>query len=183
MTPESKIKAACLQYMKKRGIKAWNNPTGAVRITPNRWLHFGLKGSTDILGLLPGGRFLAVETKSTRGKLSPEQREFLADINTLGGMAIVARSWQDIDKALREAGYVNDGPLFETCLIKYLGIPSITQSEAANVLKNLLYTTWGEIMQMDEDGEFPACMKLFVKTLLYETNCKTVEELLCQCHL
>jgi hypothetical protein len=113
MTPEGRVKAACLRYLEKQGIKAWNNPSGAVRIAPDRWLHFGLKGSADILGLLPGGRFLAVECKADHGRLSPEQREFLADIKAQGGMAVVVRGWQDIDQALRAAGYVNDGPLFE----------------------------------------------------------------------
>jgi hypothetical protein len=54
MTPEGRVKAACLRYLEKRGILAWNNPSGAVRMAPDRWLHFGLKGSSDILGLLPG---------------------------------------------------------------------------------------------------------------------------------
>jgi hypothetical protein len=114
MTPEGRVKAACLRYLEKRGIKAWNNPSGAVRIATDRWLHFGLKGSADILGLLPGGRFLAVECKAQDGRLSPEQRQFLEDIKALGGMAIMAKSWQEIDQALREAGYsgITDGPLF-----------------------------------------------------------------------
>jgi hypothetical protein len=113
LTPEGRVKAACLRYLEKRGIKAWNNPSGCTRIAPDRWLHFGKKGSADILGCLPDGRFLAVEVKAERGRLSPEQRQFLADIKTLGGMAVMVRGWKELDNALHEAGYVNDGPLFE----------------------------------------------------------------------
>jgi hypothetical protein len=49
------------------------------------------------------------------GRLSPEQREFLADIKALGGMAVVAKSYRDIEAALLEAGYTGivAGPLFE----------------------------------------------------------------------
>ena len=112
MTPEGRIKAACLRYLEKLGFKVWNNPSGAAQIRPGEWLHFGKKGSADILGCLPGGRFLAVECKTGYGRLSPEQRDFLADIKALGGLAVMAKSWQDIDQALREAGYVNDGPPF-----------------------------------------------------------------------
>jgi hypothetical protein len=113
-TPEGRVKATCLRYLEKRGIKAWNNPSGATRIAPDRWLHFGKKGSADIIGLIPpDGQFLAVETKTPGGRLSPEQRQFLADIKALGGLAIVAKSWTDIDRVLREGGYVSDGPLFE----------------------------------------------------------------------
>jgi hypothetical protein len=115
MTPEGRVKAACIRYLEKRGIMAWNNPSGTVRIAPDRWLHFGKKGSSDILGILPRGRFLAVECKAEHGRLSPEQRQFLTDVKALGGLAIVAKSWRDIDQALREAGYsgITDGPLFE----------------------------------------------------------------------
>jgi hypothetical protein len=117
-TPENRVKRECLNYLKLRRIKAWSNPSGAVRIRPGKFMSFGLKGSADILGLLPGGRFLAVECKAAHGHLSPEQREFLADINALGGMAVVAKSWADIDQALHEAGYVNDGPLFEAPVVR-----------------------------------------------------------------
>ena len=114
MTPEGRVKAAVLHFLEKRGIEAWNNPTGAVRIAPDRWVHFGKKGSADILGILPGGRFLAVETKAKNGRLSPEQIEFLEKVRGLGGVAIVARSFQELDTALRREGYADDGPLFST---------------------------------------------------------------------
>jgi hypothetical protein len=104
-TPEGRVKADCLRYLDRLGVTAWNNPTGAVRVRGGRWLHFGRKGSADILGCLPGGRFLAVEVKSKRGRLSPEQRRFLADISGLGGVAVVARSCRDIEAALLKAGY------------------------------------------------------------------------------
>jgi hypothetical protein len=114
-TPENRVKAECLKYLKLRNIKAWSNPCGAVQIRPGKFMSFGLKGSSDILGVIPGGRFLAVEVKAPDGRVSPEQREFLADIKNMGGLAIVAKSFQDIDNALREAGYnsIVDGPLFD----------------------------------------------------------------------
>jgi hypothetical protein len=111
-TPEGKIKAACLRYLEKRKIKAWNNPSGAVEIRPGQWLHFGKTGSADILGCLPDGRFLAVEVKAPGGRLSLEQKQFLTDIRGLGGLALMVRNWKEIDNALREGGYVSDGPLF-----------------------------------------------------------------------
>jgi hypothetical protein len=114
-TPENRVKQECFRYLKLRHIKAWSNPSGAVKIRPGKFMSFGKKGSADIIGLLPpDGKFLAIETKSEHGRLSPEQRQFLADIKALGGLAIVARSWTDVDQALREARYsgITDGPLF-----------------------------------------------------------------------
>jgi hypothetical protein len=112
--PENRVKAEVLKYLKLRQIKAWSNPSGAVRIRPNKFMSFGLKGSADILGCLPDGRFLAVEVKAAHGRLSPEQRQFLEDIKALGGLAVMVRGWKELDQALRVAEYVNDGPLFET---------------------------------------------------------------------
>jgi hypothetical protein len=103
------VKAACLRYLQRRGVYAWNNPAGAVRIARDRWVSFGKKGSADILGCLPDGKFLAVETKSPRGRLSPEQSAFLEKIRGMGGLAIVARSFRELDEALREAGYASEG--------------------------------------------------------------------------
>ena len=112
MTPEGRIKAACLEYLQLRGIFAWNNPSGAVRIGPGRFMRFGKVGSSDILGVLPNGKILCVECKAKRGKLSPEQAAFLEKIRGLGGLALVVRGWQELDTTLRQKGYVNDGPLF-----------------------------------------------------------------------
>jgi hypothetical protein len=54
-----------------------------------------------------------VEVKAARGRLSPEQRQFLAEIRGLGGLALMVRDWKEIDNALREGGYISNGPLFE----------------------------------------------------------------------
>jgi hypothetical protein len=112
-TPEGRVKAAVLRYLERRGFFAWNNPSGAVRVAPERWLHFGKKGSADILGCLPGGRFLAVEVKAPDGRLTPEQSAFLETIQGLGGVAVVVKSRRELDEALRREGYADDGPLFE----------------------------------------------------------------------
>jgi hypothetical protein len=111
-TPEGLVKSAILDYLRVRGFFAWNNPTGAVEIRPGQWVHFGKVGSADIMGCLPDGRFLAVECKAKKGRLSEAQQDFLNEIERLGGLAIVARSFQEVDLALRGAGYVNDEPLF-----------------------------------------------------------------------
>jgi hypothetical protein len=55
-----------------------------------------------------------------------------------------------------------------TCLVKYFDTPAITRNEVTNVLKNLLWTPVGEIRQLEESGEFPACMRLLVRSLLHD---------------
>jgi hypothetical protein len=112
-TPEGKIKAAILKYLKRRDIYVWNNPTGAVEIRPGEWIRFGKKGSADLLGCLSGGRLLAIEVKAPGNRLSPTQREFLETIRGLGGLALTVKSWKELDTALRQGGYISDGPLFD----------------------------------------------------------------------
>jgi hypothetical protein len=112
--PENPVLRGCLKYLQIRGIYHWRNNTGAVRVAPDRWISFGKKGSSDILGILPGGRFLAVECKAPDGgRLSPEQKQFISDVSRTGGLALVVRGWRELDKALGETGAVSDGPLFE----------------------------------------------------------------------
>jgi hypothetical protein len=55
-----------------------------------------LSGVADIVGVLPGGRFLAVECKVARGRLSPAQREFQAAVERMGGLYVTARSIDDL---------------------------------------------------------------------------------------
>ena len=108
-TPEGRVVKACLEYLHVRKIFAWRNSTGAVHTRrangSEGFLRFGCVGSADIIGCLPDGRFLAVECKAEKGKLSEAQRYFLADITKLGGVAVVAKSIEDIAAVLAADGY------------------------------------------------------------------------------
>jgi hypothetical protein len=105
-TPEGKVKADCLEYLRLIGAFVWNNPTGAYQARPGEWVHFGKTGSADIIGLLPGGRFIAVECKADTGRVSGKQQEFLEQVRGMGGIAIVARSYSDIADALLRHGFI-----------------------------------------------------------------------------
>jgi hypothetical protein len=112
-TPEGIVLAWCMKYLRIHNIYAWRNNTGAVQIRPGQFMSFGKVGSSDILGILPGGRILCVECKAPGGRLSPEQKQFLEDVKALGGLCLVVKNWRELDTALRTEGYVDDGPLFE----------------------------------------------------------------------
>ncbi|GAB6391364.1 MAG: VRR-NUC domain-containing protein [Treponematales bacterium] len=113
MTPESRVLSGCLAYLHKSPGLFWRNSTGVLRAGHNRWVSFGLKGSSDIIGVLPGGRFLACEVKAPRGgRLSDEQHQFLAAVRGLGGLALCVHSCAELDEVLRAEGYNAPGPLF-----------------------------------------------------------------------
>ena len=69
---EGDIISSILKYLKCRKVKAWRNNTGA-RLMGSGWVRFGMKGSPDIIGILPGGKFLGIEVKTDSGKLSLDQ--------------------------------------------------------------------------------------------------------------
>lgn len=54
------------------------------------------RGVSDILGILPDGRFLAIEVKTRTGRVSEYQASFLYEITKNGGVAFVARSVEDV---------------------------------------------------------------------------------------
>lgn len=96
---ESDIQKQILSFLCLNGIYCWTNKTqgtydptcGAFRRNNTK------KGISDIIGILPGGRFLAIEVKSKYGKPSPEQMVFLAEIARYGGLAFIAKSMEDVE--------------------------------------------------------------------------------------
>jgi VRR-NUC domain len=90
-TTEAPIVAACLEYLTQvAGVLAWrSNNTGVFDPARKCFRSFrGLKGVSDILGILPGGRLLAVECKRPGGKPTAEQQAFLDEVNRRGGLAV-----------------------------------------------------------------------------------------------
>jgi hypothetical protein len=57
-----------------------------------------INGVADIIGALPGGRFLAVECKSARGRQTLAQRAFQEAVEKRGGLYVLARSIEDLEK-------------------------------------------------------------------------------------
>ena len=70
----------------------WENRTGTVATRDGRYIAYGLKGSADILGFLPGGFFLAIECKTGNGQLDPRQLAFRRTVERHGGCYVIARS-------------------------------------------------------------------------------------------
>lgn len=58
-------------------------------------------GISDIIGIFEN-RFLAIEVKALKGRLSDHQREFLEEVNENGGIGFVARSIEDVEQELNK---------------------------------------------------------------------------------
>jgi hypothetical protein len=91
------------QVLSAYHIFHWRNNSGMTRIG-GRFVRFGYPGSSDWLGICPGGRFLAVECKAPRtGRLTAKQRDFLDCISGAGGVAVVVTGVESLIQQLKEA--------------------------------------------------------------------------------
>jgi hypothetical protein len=70
-----------------------------------RFVRFnGAKGCSDILGILPGGRFMAVECKLPGNRPTADQQAFLDAVRTAGGLAVVVHDVAELALALGALG-------------------------------------------------------------------------------
>jgi hypothetical protein len=95
---EAELQAEILLAVGSRpDCRIWRNNTGVGRsLSGDRVIRFGLVGSADLLGILRGGRFLAVEVKTAKGRQSEAQRNFQRMIESMGGVYVLARDVQTV---------------------------------------------------------------------------------------
>lgn len=94
------------------GIRIFRNTVGVGRTPDGSIVRFGLcPGSGDLIGWteltvtqeMLGRKlaiFTSVEVKSDKGKLRPDQENWLKVVQAAGGFAIVARSPEEADRLL-----------------------------------------------------------------------------------
>ena len=89
-------------------VVLWRNNVGVAQHAGRNGkqaVRYGLApGSSDLIGILAGsGRFVALEVKTDRGRLTSEQELFLALVRRKGGFAAVVRSVSDATAAIERA--------------------------------------------------------------------------------
>lgn len=99
---EANIQNEIMIALSKAGCLIWRNNVGAWKDPSGRVIRYGVggKGGSDLLGVAPDGRALAVECKTATGRVRPEQELFIAAVKRAGGRAGIARS---VDDALKIA--------------------------------------------------------------------------------
>ena len=112
---ETDIVRACLDWLALHRIKAWRmNNTGI--FDPVKKIHrsfHGLRGVSDILGILPQtvrladgneetfGNFLAIEVKKPSETARADQEAFLEEIRARGGIGLCVHSLRELEEQLR----------------------------------------------------------------------------------
>lgn len=103
---EKQIQNYVISLFSGHGYYVWRNNSGffshdyttKAGIQKHSRIRAGIRGSADIIGISPHGRFVAFEIKRKGKKPTPEQEAFLHEINLRGGFACVIDSIDLADK-------------------------------------------------------------------------------------
>ena len=100
---ERDLVKACIAYLNLKGYEVLRNNTGLFifhnKDGKPRAVRIGLKGSPDIIACSPDGRFIAVECKTGRNRLTAYQKAFLERLRKKNAIVVVAYSVDDLEKA------------------------------------------------------------------------------------
>lgn len=104
--PEKSVQKDIVEFLTANGIYVW--PTSSYAKRKKAAAHTK-NGISDILGILPDGKLLAIEVKrpyikgkQSQGELREAQIEFQKQINARNGLAITATSVFDVYEALKD---------------------------------------------------------------------------------
>lgn len=95
MSKANELTQQIIKHIFDQGGFAWRSNTVGIFDARRGLFRAGAKkGVSDVIGLIHG-RFIAVEVKIGRDRLSPEQEGFIANVRHAGGIAIVAHSFEE----------------------------------------------------------------------------------------
>lgn len=103
---ESQVKRQVLSWLDFHQIPVIRNNTGKFtkpykdkyNKTRVHWIHCGLEGSGDLVVCGNNGKHIEIELKSSTGKLSPEQKQRQKYLDSIGGLMLVIRSIDDLER-------------------------------------------------------------------------------------
>lgn len=100
---ESDIQKIIMKEVSSLGHTVFRNNVGVLKDYRGVPIKFGLcVGSSDLIGWTKDGKFLAVEVKTTKGRVSKAQENFINAVNKSGGIGFVARRKEDVKKFLTD---------------------------------------------------------------------------------
>ena len=104
---ETALVKQCLKYLAIEGILAWRNNTGSRQGSykgEDTYVKYGLcRGSSDIIGVMHDGRFLAIECKIGTAQPTDLQEAFLESVRRQGGLALCIRTLPELVTEIRNA--------------------------------------------------------------------------------
>lgn len=102
---EKQIENQIISFLRILGVFCWKNQSVGIfdakkKIYRKSNNQNHILGASDILGILHG-KFLAIEVKSAKGRMTIHQKAFLQNIRSQGGIAFEARSLSDVARHLK----------------------------------------------------------------------------------
>ena len=94
---EKDTQAAIIQWLEIKHIFHYRQNTGAFQNAQGNFYRFGHPGASDII-CVANGRYIAIEVKTPKGKLSEVQEHFRDNLRKAGGYYVVARQLEDVIK-------------------------------------------------------------------------------------
>ena len=101
ITNANQLATYAVKVFTRAGYVCWRQNNVAVCDKGQFRRFVGLRGVSDVIGFhATKGRFLAVEIKVGRDRLSPEQEQFLNAVTRAGGVGVVVRHADDLKEYL-----------------------------------------------------------------------------------
>jgi len=98
MKREQNIQKLIMLALTEAGCIIWRNNVGSYTTVEGHFIRYGVGGvgGSDLVGIhKPTGKFIAVEVKTSKGKPSAAQLNFIEQVRAAGGIAGIARSVQE----------------------------------------------------------------------------------------
>lgn len=101
---ETALVKTLMQYLPlkfKGKIHLARNNSGATKTEAGAFVRFGEVGAPDLVGILaPSGRFVGIECKSAKGRVSAHQKEWLLRAASLGALVGIVRTVAEAETML-----------------------------------------------------------------------------------
>lgn len=91
---EANVKALIMMALSDAGCLIFRNNVGCLPDRTGRPVRYGVggNGGSDLIGIAPDGKFLAIEVKTALGQPTDAQLRFIQAVQRQGGRAGIARS-------------------------------------------------------------------------------------------
>jgi hypothetical protein len=94
-----KLVKQCLLELTTKGWFCWKNNSGAMK-SGNRFQVYGLKGSSEIIGMTSNGTFVAIEIKTGKAVQNKHQIAFEKAVRKRFGIYQIIRSYEELKEWL-----------------------------------------------------------------------------------
>jgi hypothetical protein len=104
---EDSVLDAVKRYLEIKKLPYYRINSGALKTSRGQLVRFGAKGMSDFYVIGPAGLSVWIECKRpVGGVLSKAQKDFLDVIKEHGGVGIVVKTVESLDRQLKEAGVI-----------------------------------------------------------------------------